>query len=86
MRVERKRLIYNKKHQCLAFADNLVIWTRSKQEVIEVVKRLKEWDKKVELYINEQKMLEVWERKILREIYSKYPSRKYMAKKNKPRN
>lgn len=53
--INRSGLIYQKKHQCLAFADDIVILTRSKQELKSVFKRLEERAKKVGLIINETK-------------------------------
>jgi hypothetical protein len=53
--INRTGLIYHKKHQCLAFADDLVILTRSQNELRNVVKRLEAKAATMGLYINEEK-------------------------------
>lgn len=54
-KINRSGLMYQKKHQCLAFADDLVILARSKTELKEVIQRLEEQAQKRGLYINETK-------------------------------
>lgn len=53
--INRSGLIYQRRHQCLAFADDIVIITRNIQELKETVKRLEEHARKKGLYINENK-------------------------------
>lgn len=48
-------LIYNNKYQCLAYADDLVLMTRSKEELTRIFKQLEETSKKYGLRINENK-------------------------------
>ncbi|CAH1964684.1 unnamed protein product [Acanthoscelides obtectus] len=49
--ISRAGLVYHKKHQCLAFADDLAILARSKVELINIVKRLEEKARSKGLYI-----------------------------------
>lgn len=52
--INRVEIIYQRGHQWLVFADNLVILTRSREELRKIIKRVKErWN--VGLYINEEK-------------------------------
>ncbi|KAJ8913476.1 hypothetical protein NQ315_013856, partial [Exocentrus adspersus] len=53
--INRSGLLYYKRHQCLAFADDLVILARNKKELKEVIKRLEEQSVKRGLRINEKK-------------------------------
>lgn len=53
--INRTGLIYHKKHQCLAFADDLVILARSKRELMEIAMKLEERAATKGLYINEAK-------------------------------
>ncbi|VEN37593.1 unnamed protein product [Callosobruchus maculatus] len=53
--INREGLLYHRKHQCLAFADDVAIVTRGKKELQEVVRRLDREAKKLGLYINEGK-------------------------------
>ena len=51
----RSGLIYHKKHQCLAFADDIVIVTRNRDELKKVTKRLEAKAREKRIYINEAK-------------------------------
>lgn len=51
----RSGLLYHKRHQCLAFADDLAILTRNKKELQECIIRLEEAAQKMGLQINEDK-------------------------------
>uniref|UniRef100_V5GV43 Retrovirus-related Pol polyprotein n=1 Tax=Anoplophora glabripennis TaxID=217634 RepID=V5GV43_ANOGL len=53
--INRSGLIYYKRHQCLAFADDLVVLARNKAELKEVIRRIDEQSIKRGLYINETK-------------------------------
>ncbi|KAJ8921292.1 hypothetical protein NQ315_013766 [Exocentrus adspersus] len=46
--INRSGLLYYKRHQCLAFADDLVILARNKKELKEVIKRLEEQSRTTE--------------------------------------
>ncbi|KAJ8912875.1 hypothetical protein NQ315_014486 [Exocentrus adspersus] len=52
--MERSGLLYYKRHQCPAFADDLVILARNKKELKEVIKRLEERPVKRGLCTNEK--------------------------------
>lgn len=54
-KINRSGLLYHKKHQCLAYADDIVIVCRSKTELQDVLKRLEKAAQKLGLKINEQK-------------------------------
>lgn len=48
--INRSGHIYHKKHQCLAFADDVVILSRSKEQLKEVVERLEKAAREKGLY------------------------------------
>lgn len=54
-KVNRTGTIYHKRHQCLAFADDLTIITRSRKELKEVVRNLEHAAQEMGLLINEKK-------------------------------
>ncbi|KAJ8917692.1 hypothetical protein NQ315_005139 [Exocentrus adspersus] len=54
-KINRSGLLYYKRHQFLAFADDLVILARNKKEFKEIIKRLEEQSVKRGLCINEIK-------------------------------
>lgn len=53
--INRTGLIYHKRHQCLAFADDIAIVSRSKKELREVLIRLEQSAEKMGLEISEKK-------------------------------
>ena len=53
--LHRNGLIHHKKHQCLAFADDLVIVTRNKKELQECIFKLEEAAQRMGLEINQSK-------------------------------
>ena len=53
--VNRTGLIYHKRHQLLAFADDIAIVTRTEKELREVVRKLERETRKVGLEINQKK-------------------------------
>ena len=53
--LHRNGLINHKKHQCLAFADDLVIVTRNKRELQDCIFKLEEEAQRMGLHINETK-------------------------------
>lgn len=53
--INTKGIIYGSRHQCLAYADDIVLMARSKEEVIRLFKSLEEKAKEYGLTINENK-------------------------------
>lgn len=53
--INRMGLIYRKTHQCLAYADDLVIIARSRKQLKDVTRRLETNAARIGLYFNEQK-------------------------------
>lgn len=53
--INRNGTIFTKSHQCLAYADDIVLFSRGKKELIDVTRKLIVAAKKKGLYINEDK-------------------------------
>lgn len=51
--IYRMVLVYHKRHQCMAFADDVVVARRGKTELVDVVKKLEETAANLGLEINQ---------------------------------